>query len=116
MPRRVLSISYDPILLSIRQQLLEQNGYTVVSAEGFTEAMERCRGGEYDMVVMGHSIPHKDKEALFDAVTRHCKVPVLCLMRTGEPPLAGVAASIDPMSPSDFLKAVQDIFARKANA
>ena len=64
MLKSVLSISYDSSLLLTRQMLLEQAGYVVVSAHGFTEALERCRNAKYDIVLMGHSMPPKDQSAL----------------------------------------------------
>ncbi len=106
MPLRILSISYDPLLLKTRQHLLEQRGYAVVSAEGFTEAIERCEAGKFDLVVMGHSIPHRDKEALFELIQRYCPAPVIALLRTGEEPLRGAAGSADPMNPTEFLDIV----------
>ncbi|HLJ78747.1 MAG TPA: hypothetical protein VKT75_15105 [Acidobacteriaceae bacterium] len=35
---RILSISYDPVLLRTRELLLQQMGHDVTSAEGFAEA------------------------------------------------------------------------------
>lgn len=58
---RILSVSYDAMLLSTRQMMLESHGYTVTSAEGFVDAIRMCRGGNYDLLIIGHSIPHTDK-------------------------------------------------------
>ncbi len=116
MPSRILSISYDPMLLQTRQHLLQQKGYAVVSAEGFTEAMERCQQGGFDLAVMGHSIPHRDKEALIASIKQHCPVPVIALLRVGEKPLAGAAASADPMNPGAFLEIVDRLLSPEAQA
>jgi CheY-like chemotaxis protein len=97
------------MLLKTRQHLLEKEGFSVVSAEGFTEALERCHAGQFDMVVMGHSIPHKDKEALFRVVREKCPVPVIALLRGGEPPLSGAAESVDPMDPRRFIEVVHRV-------
>lgn len=113
MPYRILSISYDAALLFTRQQLLENSGYSVVSAEGFTAALERCNEN-FDLVVMGHSIPHQDKQALLKAINQNCKAPFIALMRPGEPPLAGAAAQVSPLSPVDFLNAVEKLLPRPA--
>ncbi|HWR16086.1 MAG TPA: hypothetical protein VN577_14760 [Terriglobales bacterium] len=56
MPFRILSISYDSTLLRIRERLLEREGYEVVSAEGFVNALKCCQEGHYDVAVLGHSI------------------------------------------------------------
>ena len=116
MPFRILSISYDATLLKTRQHLLEQKGYDVTSAEGFTEAMECCQAGDFDLVVIGHSIPHKDKEAIFKAVQQTCSAPVIALSRGTEPPLKGALDTVDPMNPVKFLDCVDRVFASKSKA
>src|SRR3954468_14783771 len=116
MAGRILSVSYDPMLLKTRQHLLEKEGYVVISAEGFAEALERCHDGSYDLVVMGHSIPHKDKEALFKIVTQDCAVPVIALLRGGESSLEGAAESVDPMDPRRFIEVVHRALAGKTQA
>jgi CheY-like chemotaxis protein len=115
-PSRILSISYDPTLLSTRQQLLEHRGYTVVSAEGLVQAVQKFHDGEYDLVVMGHSIPHSDKEELLKVIKRQCPVPVIELTRGGEPPLEGVAASADPMQPKIFMDLVDKFLREDSSA
>ena len=53
-----LSISYDATLLSTRRLLLEREGYEVLSAEGFAEALEKC-DETLGLIIVGHSIPQK---------------------------------------------------------
>jgi DNA-binding response OmpR family regulator len=106
---RILSVSYDGALLQTRQTLLEIQGYAVQSAEGFTDALKFCNGASYDLVIIGHSIPHNDKKALLEAVRQSCAAPVLALLRADEVPLEGAAASIDPMDIREFLKTVTNL-------
>jgi CheY-like chemotaxis protein len=94
-PKSVLSISYDSSLLLTRQMLLEQAGYVVVSAHGFTEALERCRNAKYDIVLMGHSMPPKDQSALAAAIRQHCHAPILSIRRPDDPPLAEADYSVE---------------------
>lgn len=67
---RSLSISYDPVLLATRQQLLENMGHSVISAEGFARAYRECeaQNGDLELVILGHSIPHDDNEAIIGHV------------------------------------------------
>lgn len=95
MPKAVLSISYNSALLVTRRLLLEQAGYLVTSAEGFVEAMECCRGGTYDIVLMGHSMPRNDKTALAAAVRLHCDAPILSIRTPGDPPLTEADYSVE---------------------
>ncbi len=105
----ILSVSYDETLLSTRQLLLEARGYTVTSAEGFVEAKRLCMAGSYDLLIMGHSIPHTDKEALIVETRAHCHAPVLALLRPGEPELEQATKSIDAINPQLLLDTVAQL-------
>lgn len=106
---RILSVSYDPTLLRTRQMLLERAGYEVVSTPDLAGALEKCRDTEYDLVIMGHSIPPTDKLEIMHALRQHCPAPVLALLRPGESPLREAAESIDPFNPNQLLAAVDRI-------
>jgi DNA-binding response OmpR family regulator len=84
MSKRILSVSYDEPLLRTRELLLRGQGYTVSSALGFTDAVEHCKGGNFDLFILGHSIPDKDKRQLISVFHGQCKSPVLALRRHGE--------------------------------
>lgn len=113
---RILSISYDSSLLFTRQALLEMAGYVVVSAEGFADALDQC-SGEFDLIIMGHSIPQKDKRAIIATLHQHgCDAPLLSLLRQGEHKIPEAAHAIDPMYPDDLLNAVQWMLAQRASA
>ena len=106
---RILSVSYDAALLRTRQLVLESRGYEVVSAEGFSEAIEKCKDGEYDLIIIGHSIPHGDKQTIVQEFHRHCPAPVLALLKTGEWQLREATASIESFDPNVVLAAVESI-------
>jgi hypothetical protein len=42
--------------------LLAREGYEVVSAAGFSASLEKCKEGGFDLFVLGHSIPQKEKQ------------------------------------------------------
>jgi DNA-binding NtrC family response regulator len=79
MSKRILSVSYDGVLLATREMLLEQKGYNVTSASGFTESAEHCKNGSFDLFVLGHSIPHKDKLHLIESFQNNCSALILSL-------------------------------------
>jgi len=105
----ILSVSYDVMLLNTRQLMLEACGHTVTSAEGFVEAMRLCTEGDYDMLIIGHSIPHTDKKALSEAAISHCRATVLALLRQGEPELGGATKSVDAANPQLLITAVAEL-------
>ena len=108
----IFSISYDPILLQTRELLLQQLGHTVTSAEGFAEARQYCGllDRSFDLVVLGHSIPHEDKRAIIRECLKNCSCPVLALLRTNEPPVEEATRSVST-EPREFLAAVDELLA-----
>ena len=111
---RILSISYDPSLLFTRQALLQLAGYEVVSAEGFADAVEHCTG-QFDLIIMGHSIPQKDKRAIVAALHEHgCDAPLLSLLRHGEHKIPEATRSADPHDPELLLSAVKEMLSERA--
>jgi DNA-binding response OmpR family regulator len=107
----ILSVSYDAVLLNTRQMLLQSRGYTVTSAEGYIDAIKKCRDGDYDLLIVGHSIPHADKEAIVSELLRHCSAPVLALLRPNEPRLATATESIEANRPDLLVESVVQILA-----
>jgi DNA-binding response OmpR family regulator len=110
MPRRILSVSYDAVLLATRQMLLEQKGYTVTSALGFREALEHCQSDRFDLFILGHSIPLKDKLHLIETFRASCAAPILSLERIGEPQVK-CDFHASPDDPEKFLQMVEKILA-----
>lgn len=106
----ILSISYDAELLKTRKLLLEYRGHNVTSAEGFAEAFRICGdpNTNFDLIVLGHSIPHQDKRAMIQHCVHIYSCPVLALLRENEPPVEEATRSVPP-DPSTLLGAVQEI-------
>jgi len=41
--------------------MLSREGFEVQSAVGFSAAVDACKNGKFDLVIMGHSIPTADQ-------------------------------------------------------
>ena len=94
---RILSVSYDDLLLHTRHLLLEREGYDVVSSIGFIESLEHCKRGGFDLFILGHSIPHSDKQQLVETFRRVCPAPIISLRRNaGEQLVRGAEYHIEP--------------------
>jgi DNA-binding response OmpR family regulator len=88
--------------------LLETAGYSVTSAHAFVSAYQECSHGEYDLIVVGHSVPREDKTVLLAAIRKNGNAPVLSIRRHGDMPLAGAEYSIDSdEGPSALLAMIQ---------
>lgn len=110
MAKRILSISYDSSLLWTRQLMLQQMGYEVRSAEGFVAALEACKGPnlDFDLAILGHSIPARDKERIISHFRRRSKSPILALLRPHEGAMQNADRSIDP-EPENLIAAVREM-------
>ena len=107
--KRILLISYEEVLLLTWQMILEREGFEVFPAVGFAEALELCQGRcVCDLVVMGHSMPQKDKIALLGSLRLKCKAPLLSIRKDDESPMPEADHSLDSSEgPSAFLRAVK---------
>jgi DNA-binding NtrC family response regulator len=112
MVKRILSVSYDDILLLTRQMLLEKSGYKVTSALGFTKAVEHCQHSGFDLFILGHSIPEDDKLHLIKTFQENCPAPILSLERPGEKRIP-CDFHASPDDPQKFLKVVDEILSRR---
>lgn len=84
MPKRILSVSYDESLLKTREMLLQRQGYAVTSALGYIDAIQLCAPPQFDLLILGHSIPDNDKRQLMRAFRAVDPAPILALRRHGE--------------------------------
>lgn len=110
----ILSVSYDEALLRTREMLLRREGYIVTSALGFTEGIEECKKTRFDLFVLGHSIPDKDKRELIRVFHTECDAPVLALHRHGENTPEEADADAYPDDIEGFLNAVKKLLMRNA--
>lgn len=116
MTKRILSVSYDLALLQTREMLLQAAGYEVVSIEGFQAMLDLAKGEsvpDFDLVILGHSIAHRDKAALIRLVREHWKAPVLALLRAGESSDVGADDACDPFHVQVFMAKVKSMVAGK---
>jgi CheY-like chemotaxis protein len=71
MPRVViLSVGNDETLLRSRNALLRTAGYVVIEALSPQHAMAEFHSGDFDLVILCHSIPHEDCERLAEEIRR----------------------------------------------
>ncbi|HEY6969333.1 MAG TPA: hypothetical protein VJA94_09015 [Candidatus Angelobacter sp.] len=113
----ILSISYDEALLRTREWILKKQGFDVTSACGFTEGEDQARRGGFDLAIVGHSIPQRDKVALITEFKKHSQAPVLSLSRHGDSPLSEADHSIlASEGPEAFVVAVRHVLGKKGSS
>ncbi len=108
--KRVLSVSYDPSLLRSREYLFHSIGLQVNSAYGFTVAMAACKDANFDLFVLGNSIPNEDKKALIATFRESCPAPVVEIYSPHEWPTGQADHAFDNgKNPSEFMDLVRKI-------
>jgi CheY-like chemotaxis protein len=80
----VLAIGRDAVLLETRSQVLQAAGYTVIPERSLKKAVARFRDGDFDLVLLCHSIPTQDRERLTRLLREH----------TSRTPIVSVSASL----------------------
>jgi DNA-binding NtrC family response regulator len=106
-PRRILSVSYDESLARTRDMIFSAAGLEVITFTDIGRAVLACHDEDFDLVVIGHSIPAGDRKHLLDEVHTRCSAPVLALHRHGDSPLPGADYVFDAsQSPDQLLETV----------
>ena len=99
MSKRILSISYDQILLETRAAILRKSGHNVIPVSnlgGFKHALQE---EDIDLVIVGHTVPQRDRDEAYRLMGEsQCECPVIELYAT----------SVPPESPAHFHLAVHD--------
>jgi DNA-binding response OmpR family regulator len=73
-----LAVGRDPLLLETRSQVLRSAGYTVVSELSLEQSLQHFRNRDFDIVILCHSIPVRDRELLTSALHNHSpRTPVI---------------------------------------
>jgi len=106
-PARILSVTHDPSLAATREMLFTSVGFQVSSTSNINQALELCTENEFDLIVIGHSMPMEQTKFLVKGLRLRCGTPLLVLQRPGESLVTGVDYIFDSTeSPALLLEAV----------
>lgn len=107
---RVLSVSCDATLLNSREHVLSHSGIVVVSALGISNALRSCENGDFDLLLLCHSIPTKDKSEIIRRFRQSCGGSVLAMHKPCEGPVTDADHNFDAgRNPADLVAAVSRI-------
>jgi CheY-like chemotaxis protein len=109
----VLAVGRDPVLLETRSQVLQGAGYTVVPELSLKKAVVRFRDGDFDVVLLCHSIPGVDRERLVRSIREHTsRTPIVSIATTlGQRDLFA-DATLDS-DPGELLNGLHDVLSKK---
>jgi DNA-binding NtrC family response regulator len=105
---RILSVCNDGSVLRTRGLVLQNAGYNVCPAEDVSQAVDRCSSNNFDVAVLGASLPYNDRIALAAEVKKRWpSTHVVMYCRIHEIP-ANADAVIDPLDgPGALLFAIE---------
>ena len=101
--RRILIIDDDPLVRRTLHALLNQAGYTVDSAAGGVEGLEKLPAGHFDLVITDVRMPGMDGFAVLRAIREYCEA-------AHRPPFEEVVLNVFSLC-GDFLKRAVNVTA-----
>ena len=108
MPDIVLAIGFDPSLMTTRDLVLQSAGYAVVEASSLKEAVDHFQSGDFDLVLLCHSVPAGGRERLTSLIRASgSRIPIVSI--------AGSLGECDPFAnstledgPNKFVAGIRD--------
>jgi len=109
----VLTVGSDSSLLGSLSEVLKSAGYMVVSALSIREAVDRFQDGDFDLIILCHSIPTKDRERLIGLIRASGSLtPIVCIAKTSGRNDALQTATLNENDTKEFLADLREISGR----
>jgi DNA-binding response OmpR family regulator len=110
----VLAIGVDSSLLETQNSAWRSSGYIFTFAWSIKEAIIHFRYGDFDLVLLGPSLPAESKERLtFLIRASGSRVPVVCILDSSSDGDSFADATIK-YEPANILEAISELMAQRA--
>ncbi len=110
----VLAVGLDPLLLASQSLAWRSAGYFVTSAWSIRDAIAHFRGGDFDLVLLGNSLPAESRERLtFLIRATGSRVPVVYISDSSNDSDSFADVTIKD-EPSNIIEAIGEIVANRA--
>jgi CheY-like chemotaxis protein len=108
----VLCVGFDLSLLRARGLVLESAGYLVESVSTLKGAADRFQSGDFDLVLLCHSVPRKDRDRLTSLIrSSGSRTPIVSIAgNLGECDAFATATLED--GPNNFLAGIKDVLVK----
>ena len=84
MPKRILIVDDEPLIVKGLKYSLEQDGYETDSAADGEEAVEKFFNGNYDLVLLDVMLPKVDGIEVCQRIREKSDVPIIMLTAKGD--------------------------------
>ncbi len=112
----ILAVGQDYVLLDTRSSVLRAAGYLVESAFTLPQAINGFEQGDYDMVLLCHSIPLQDRDRLTSAIRASgSRIPVVVVAPASQQDCSrGFADAVLESDPKSLLHGVEKVLRHMA--
>jgi len=109
----VLAVGLDSSLLASQSAAWQSAGYFVRSTGSIREAIIQFRDGDFDLVLLGDSIPAASRERLtFLIRTFGSRIPVICVTDSPRDRDSFADATI-PKEPVNLMRSIGELMAKE---
>ncbi len=119
MPKTILSISRDQLLLETRAAILRKSGHEVISVSNLEEFLQALQEIGVDLVVVGHTVPGAQRDEVYRILEEvECLCPVIELYASAVPPKTAAHFQLavhDRTFQTDLLQLVRQVLAEEQN-
>jgi len=111
----VLMIGRDQMLVETRSQVLRTAGYTVVPAHTPVQGIDEFVRGNFDVVMLCHSIPVDGREHLASVLREHkSRTPIVCVAGV-DGQFDGFADATIENDPKSLIYSLREVLHRGSN-
>jgi len=82
--KKILIIDDEPGILDVFREILQEDGYSVITAENGVKGLARMEEAAFDLVIVDRKMPFGDGPDFVERI-RERKVPIKILLITGSP-------------------------------
>lgn len=110
----VLAIGQDSTLFEAQRRVLQSAGYLVTSAWSMKAAIEEFQEGDFDLVVLSHSLPMESRSRLIRLIRASgSRVPVVCT-KDSAGDFGGFADTSTEDGPLELMSEIGKVLANQA--
>ena len=112
----VLAIGLDSTLFEAQRRVLQSAGYLVTSAWSMKAAIDDFQEGDFDLVVLSHSLPMASRERLLSLIRASgSRVPVVCT-KDSAGDFGGFADAAIANEPHELMREIGMVLANQARS
>jgi len=113
---KLFVISKNPEPAEARRVQLQGAGYHVTAAGNFRDVQEICEKGDFNLVVVGYSIPAKEKKRIRAELVARCPhTPILELVQRDTPVLLDAQHHLNSQPGTDTLQGKVEEILKSSN-